>query len=99
MLLHHVLFWVKPETTAEQKEAFEKGLESLTGVPTAQAVYVGTPVTSINRPVVDTTYTFSLVIIFDDLAGHDVYQTHPVHKAFLESFKQYFEKVVIYDAA
>ena len=38
MLLHHVLFWVKPETTAEQKAAFEKGLESLTGVPTAQAV-------------------------------------------------------------
>jgi hypothetical protein len=99
MLLHHVLFWLKPETTTEQKAAFEKGLESLTGVETAQAVYVGTPVTAINRPVVDTTYTFSLVVIFDDLAGHDVYQIHPVHKTFLENFRQYFEKVVIYDAA
>jgi hypothetical protein len=98
MLLHHVLFWVKPETTTEQKAAFKKGLESLTGVETVKTLYVGTPILSINRPVVDTTYTFSLVIAFDDLAGHDVYQTHPVHKAFLDSFRQYFEKVVIYDA-
>jgi hypothetical protein len=99
MLIHHVLFWVKPETTTEQKAAFKKGLESLTGVETVKTLFVGTPVLSINRAVVDITYTFSLVIAFDNLAGHDVYQTHPVHKAFLESFKQYFEKVVIYDAA
>ena len=45
-----------------------------------------------------TTYTFSLNIIFKDLEGHDVYQVHPLHKAFLEEFKVYFEKVVIYDA-
>lgn len=99
MLLHHVLFWLKPETTTEQKVAFEKALESLTGVETAQAVYIGTPVTEINRPVVDGTYSFSLIIIFDDLAGHNVYQTHPLHVAFLEDYRQYFEKVVIYDAA
>ncbi|MBI3883938.1 MAG: Dabb family protein [Sphingobacteriales bacterium] len=98
MLIHHVLFWLKPETTEEQKAAFREGLESLTGVETAQAVYVGTAEPTINRPVVDTTYTFSLVVIFDDLAGHDIYQVHPVHKTFLENFKQYFEKVVIYDA-
>lgn len=98
MLTHHVLFWLKPETTEEQKAAFKKGLESLSGVETAQAVYVGTPVTEINRPVVDTTYSFSLLVIFNDLAGHDVYQTHPVHKAFLENFKTWWDKVVIYDA-
>jgi hypothetical protein len=98
MLIHHVLFWVKPQTTTEQKEAFEAGLESLIGVETAQAVYVGTP-TTITRAVVDSSYTFSLVVIFDDIAGHDVYQTHPLHLKFLENFRQYFEKVIIYDAA
>ncbi len=97
MLSHHVLFWLKPETTEEQKTAFKNGLHSLVKVETVKSIHVGTPA-PISRAVVDTTYTFSLVIMFDNLEGHDVYQVHPVHKAFLEEFRQYFEKVVIYDS-
>jgi hypothetical protein len=97
MLTHHVLFWLKPETSEEQKAAFKKGLESLQGVESVKALYVGVPA-PISRPVVDTTYTFSLLIVFEDLAGHDVYQVHPIHKSFLDSYRALFEKVVIYDA-
>ena len=97
MLTHHVLFWLKPETTEEQKLAFRAGLESLRGVETVEELYIGTPA-PISRAVVDTTYTFSLNIIFKDLEGHDVYQVHDLHKAFLEEFKVIFDKVVIYDA-
>jgi len=97
MLAHHVLFWVKPETTDQQKEEFKKCLESLKGVDTITSIHIGTPA-PIERAVVDTTYTFSLLIMFNDLAGHDVYQVHPIHKTFLENCRQYFEKVVIYDA-
>ncbi len=97
MLTHHVLFWLKADTTEEQKKAFRAGLESLKGVETIQSMYVGTPA-PISRAVVDTTYTFSLLLLFNDLAGHDVYQVHPVHKAFLDEFRALFEKVVIYDA-
>ena len=97
MLTHHVLFWLKPETTEEQKLAFRAGLESLRGVETVEELYIGTPA-PISRAVVDTTYTFSLNIIFKDLEGHDVYQVHDLHKAFLEEFRVLFDKVVIYDA-
>lgn len=97
MLTHHVLFWLKADTTEEQKKAFRGGLESLKGVETIKSIYIGTPA-PIERAVVDTSYTFSLLIVFDDLAGHDVYQVHPIHKAFLEEFRVFFEKVVIYDA-
>lgn len=97
MLTHHVLFWLKPETTEAQKEAFRKGLESLRRVETVEALYIGIPA-PISRAVVDTTYTFSLNIIFKDLAAHDVYQVHSLHKGFLEDFRAHFEKVVIYDA-
>ena len=97
MLTHHVLFWLKADMTTDQKMAFKQSLESLKGVETIQALYIGTPA-PIDRPVVDSTYTFSLTVIFDDLTGHNVYQTHPLHLAFLDSFKVYFEKVVIYDA-
>ena len=97
MLTHHVLFWLKPETTESQKAAFRDGLESLRGVESVEQLYIGTPA-PIERAVVDTTYTFSLNIIFKDLEAHDIYQVHPLHKAFLEEFRVYFEKVIIYDA-
>lgn len=97
MIAHHVLFWLKADTTEEQKTAFRTGLDSLDKVETVKSLYVGTPA-PISRAVVDTTYTFSLVIVFEDLAGHDVYQVHPLHKAFLEQFRELFEKVIIYDA-
>lgn len=97
MLTHHVLFWLKAETSESQKKAFKAGLESLEKVETIKSMYIGTPA-PISRAVVDTTYTFSLLIVFENLAGHDVYQVHPLHKAFLDSFRDLFEKVVIYDA-
>ena len=97
MLSHHVLFWLKADTTEEQKRAFRKSLETLEKVETVKGLYIGTPA-AISRAVVDTTYTFSLLILFDDLAGHDVYQIHTLHKAFLEEFRVFFDKVVIYDA-
>jgi hypothetical protein len=97
MLAHHVLFWLKADTTEAQKADFLKGLETLEKVETVQAFHVGVAST-IERAVVDSSYTFSLVIFFEDMAGHDVYQVHPLHKAFLESFRSLFEKVVIYDS-
>jgi stress responsive alpha/beta barrel protein len=97
MLAHHVLFWLKPETTQEQKTFFKESLESLKGVETIASIYIGTPA-PIERAVVDNTYTFSLMIMFNNLDGHNVYQVHPLHKTFLENCRQYFEKVIIYDA-
>lgn len=97
MLAHHVLFWLKADTTEDQKNAFKKGLESLEEIETVKTFHIGTPA-PIDRPVVDITYTFSLTIIFEDLAGHDVYQVHDLHQAFLDQFRVLFEKVVIYDA-
>lgn len=97
MLAHHVLFWLKADTTEDQKIAFRKGLESLENIETVKTFHVGVPA-PIERAVVDTTYTFSLILVFEDLAGHDVYQTHEIHKAFLDEFRILFDRVVIYDA-
>ncbi len=97
MLVHHVLFWLKSDTSEDKKAAFRAGLESLKGIESIRSINIGTPA-PISRPVVDETYSFSLAITFDDLAGHDVYQVHTLHKAFLDTFRELFEKVVIYDA-
>ncbi|WP_316814714.1 Dabb family protein [Pedobacter nyackensis] len=97
MIAHHVLFWLKADTSEEQKAAFRNGLQSLEKIEVVKTFHIGTPA-PIERAVVDTTYTFSLVLFFEDLAAHDVYQVHEVHKAFLDEFRVLFEKVIIYDA-
>lgn len=97
MIAHHVLFWLKPETTTEVKTQFNAGLASLSGIESVKQLHIGTPA-DISRSVVDTTYTFSLILFFENMEGHDVYQTHEIHQTFLNNFRQYFEKVIIYDA-
>ncbi|MDR6781834.1 hypothetical protein ABIE26_001677 [Pedobacter africanus] len=97
MIAHHVLFWLKADTSADQKTAFRKGLQLLEQIEVIKTFHIGTPA-PIERAVVDTTYTFSLVLFFEDLAAHDAYQVHEIHKAFLDEFRVLFEKVIIYDA-
>lgn len=97
MIAHHVLFWLKSDITAEQKIAFQQSLSTLEKIEVVKFFHLGTPA-PIERAVVDTTYTFSLFLAFEDLAAHDVYQVHPLHKAFLDEFRVFFERVVIYDA-
>jgi len=97
MIAHHVLFWLKASITEEQKNAFCKSLDTLQFIEAVKMYHIGTPA-PIERAVVDTTYTFSLFLLFDDMAGHDEYQVHPLHKAFLDEFKVFFDKVTIYDA-
>jgi hypothetical protein len=97
MIAHHVLFWLKADTTEAQKEAFLASLKTLENIEVVKNFHVGIPA-PIERAVVDTTYTFSLILFFEDLAAHDVYQTHALHKAFLDEFRERFEKVIIYDA-
>lgn len=97
MIAHHVLFWLKADTTEDQKVAFRNSLQTLENIEVVKTFHVGVPA-AIERAVVDTSYTFSLLLLFEDMAAHDTYQTHALHKAFLDEFKIYFDKVVIYDA-
>ena len=97
MIAHHVLFWLKADTTNEQKIAFQKSLITLEKIEVVKFFHAGIPA-PIERAVIDTTYTFSLFLAFEDMAAHDVYQIHPLHQAFLEEFRAFFDKVIIYDA-
>lgn len=98
MLVHTVYFWLKPELTAEQRAAFRRGVESLAGIKAAEKVYVGGPAATTKRPVVDDSYSVALTVVCKDVAGHDAYQVDPVHLKFVEEFKGYWARVVIYDA-
>jgi hypothetical protein len=48
--------------------------------------------------VVDSSYSASELMFFDDVAGQNVYQDHPIHKKFVENCSHLWEKVIVYDA-
>lgn len=96
MFVHNVFFWLKDKENEESQKALRAGLESLKGIESIVSAYIGTPA-STRRPVIDASYDFAEIMIFDDEAGHDVYQVHPLHTKFVEDCAHLWEKVVIYD--
>ena len=96
MFVHNVFFWLKEKDNAEHREALLTGIRSLLAIESIERVYVGPPAGT-RRPVIDATYDFAEILVFEDEAGHDVYQVHPLHKKFVEECAHLWEKVVIYD--
>jgi len=97
MVIHSVYFWLSDGLSGEDVEAFRKGLESLRPVETVATIYIGTPARTEPRPVIDASYDFSLIVLFQSVEAHNLYQTHPLHEAFVRDCKKYWKKVQIYD--
>jgi hypothetical protein len=99
MLIHTVIFWLRPELDPARHAAFRsEGLESLRRVPSVSELHIGTPAPIPARAVVDASYSYALTVIFKDVAAHDAYQVDPVHRAFVERYKADWTRVQIYDA-
>lgn len=97
MLNHVVLFWLREDLTETERAAFRTGVETLREIEDAEAVYVGAPAPTPARPVVDQSYSIGLTVLLKDLAAHDRYQDHAIHQAFVDAFKPYWDRVLIYD--
>jgi hypothetical protein len=96
MITHCVLFWAKETLSEDDKDDFEEGLRSLLAIPTVVEGSVGIPAAT-DRPSVDRSYAFALLLKFHDIAAHDAYQVDAVHKAFHERCLKYWSKAVVYD--
>jgi hypothetical protein len=99
MLVHSVFFWLKPDLTLAQRTEFRAALDSLVGIKAVDRVLIGAPAPTGKRPVIDDTYSYALTILCRDVAAHDAYQVDPLHQAFVNTFKSYWTRVQIYDAA
>lgn len=98
MLAHHVFFWLKNPVSAEHRAKLIEGLRTLEKIETVRQIHIGVPADTEKRPVVDNSYSVSELIFFDDIAGQNVYQDHPIHVAFVEKYASLWEKVVVYDS-
>lgn len=97
MLIHSVYFWLKDDLCEAKKQAFYDGLLELSKIPTVVQLYVGKPAKTEKRPVIDDTYTYGIVVVFNDKEGHDSYQVHQIHKNFLAEFSSFWDRVLVYD--
>ncbi|WP_341834107.1 Dabb family protein [Chitinophaga pollutisoli] len=95
--VHVVNFYLKPGLSAAEIKTFEEGVSTLEKIETLIMFNVGKPAET-DRPVIDKSYSYCLLTVFNDEAGHDVYQDHPVHLAFIERCNALWDKVVIFDS-
>ncbi len=97
-LLHHVFFWLKNPESAADREKLIAGIRTLEKIETVRELHVGIPAATEKREVVDNSFSVSELIFFEDVAGQDIYQEHPIHKKFVEDCSSLWEKVIVYDS-
>ena len=95
MFIHSVYFWLKPEVTAEQRAELARDFATLRSIPNVRACYIATPVPT-DRPVIDSSYDYALVMAFDNQADEEAYIVHPLHQAFAGKWRDSWT-VKIYD--
>jgi hypothetical protein len=97
MFIHHVYFWLKNPSNFEDRQKLIEGLEKLSKVKTIKMFHLGKPADT-NRDVIDTSYSVSWLLVFDDKASEESYQVDPIHLNFVETCKHLWQKVVVYDS-
>lgn len=97
MLIHTVLFWLKPQTSPRVREGMVADAHSdLSLIPAVRHLWSGRPAMT-PRDVVDNSYDVGLCVVLDDQAGLDAYQPHELHHQFLAKYKPHWQRILVYD--
>jgi hypothetical protein len=97
VLIHSVYFWFKADADPARVAEFDTGLRRLIGIEQIRHAYIGRPERTPLRPVIDASYDWALIVHFESLADHDVYQEHALHLEFLDRFSATWQQVRVYD--
>ncbi|MRX47165.1 Dabb family protein [Pedobacter puniceum] len=96
--VHTVLFWLKNPESKEDRLKFETSLTTfLKASKHISSMHLGTPA-STNRPVIDNSYSYCLMVTFVSKEAHDKYQEETAHKVFIKESEHLWSKVLIYDS-
>lgn len=96
MFIHNVYFWLKEDLGDKAELKFAEGLVALINDPNVESGYFGKPADT-HRDVIENSYSYGLVLVFNDMAGHDAYQTGAAHRRFLEENREKWNKVLVFD--
>lgn len=97
LFVHHVLFYMAASASEADKATLLEGLQKLARIPSIKLAHIGTPADT-TREVIERSYTYSWLCLFEDAEQERQYQHHPIHDAFRRDYAAYWSKVVIYDA-
>lgn len=97
MFVHHVFFWLKEELNPTETTKFEETVKSLITISHVKLGDVG-KAASTDRPVIDTSYSYSLLLVFEGEEQHNSYQVDPIHLNFVNTCSSFWSKVLIYDS-
>ena len=97
-LIHHVFFWLKNPDSKEDLARLLAGIRSLAQIETVRGIHVGVPASTEKREVVENSYSASELLTFDDVAGQNAYQVHPLHQQFVADCSHLWSKVVVFDS-
>lgn len=95
--VHHVFFWLKNPDDPDVNKKFREGLNMMGTIESISLLHIGTPADT-DRPIIDNTYHYSLLLGFKDRKGHDIYQEHPIHDKFRNEYTDMWTKVLVYDS-
>ena len=94
--IHHVYFWLNNPGSEHDKKSLIEGLQKLSKVRTIKSSHIGIPAAT-RREVIDSSYSVSWLLYFENQADQDNYQTDPVHLKFVDECKHLWKKVIVYD--
>lgn len=97
-LLHHVYFWLNNPDSSDERKQFERAISELIKIETINKSHFGKPASTEKRDVVDHSYSYSLLLIFDSKEDQDIYQKHPIHEKFVAENGNLWKKVIVYDS-
>jgi hypothetical protein len=97
---HHVYFWLKEENqNAADRAVFEQGLANLLTIGLVAGGRWAVPAKVMIRPVIDQSWDYALSMQFASIEDHDAYQVDPDHNVFIDTFKDWWAKVLVMDLA
>jgi hypothetical protein len=97
-LVHHVFFWLKNPGSDQDLRKLVAGLRTLEKIDSVRGIHIGVPASTEKRSVIDSSFSASEILFFDDIAGQNAYQEHPIHKQFVAECSHLWDRVVVYDA-
>lgn len=97
MVTHIVYFWMKPDIGQAGHDQFVEGARHLLSIEDLAQGYLGQPADTEKRDIIDDSYDYALITLFDNIEAHDRYQVHPKHDDF-RALAHLWDKVQIYDS-
>ena len=98
--IHHVFFWLKDPKNKQDHDKLLAGLKDLGKVKEIKMAHIGLPsINDFDKSVTDASYSFSVLLVFNNKADEEKYLVNPLHKKFIDNHKNLWSKVVVYDSA